>query len=424
MNPYLDRCFSPASLNGLQLSNRFIKAGTFEGMTPSGYPSTALQNFHERIADGGISMTTIGYCAVEADGRLNENMLYMHEGIRAPLTALIDRVHARGVKVSGQMGHGGGFSKNRELTRKRPLGPSFGLNMLGIAYGMIFCDAMTKADIKALIQTYHDAALYMKSVGFDALELHLGHGYGMCQFMSPKTNRRKDEYGGSLQNRMRLPLEVLAAVRKAVGDQFPIIAKISLTEGVRGGLDYDDAIAISVMLDKAGIDGIITSGGTSTMNPMIMFRGGNMYKPMLAAEKHPLMKLMIAIAGPRLFRDYPYEELYFLEQARRIREKVQCNMIYVGGASTNESFEKLMREGFDFIQLGRSLLSDPDLPKQARLDHNYKSRCVHCNECVATIELPKGIHCTRFNDFSQEKPAQVLSTPTSNEQKSKKQNLA
>lgn len=397
MTQYLEKCFAPAQLNGLHLANRFIKAGTYEGMTPLGHPSAALRHFHERIAAGGVGMTTIGYCATEADGRLNENMLYMHEGIRQPLTELISGVHALGTKVSGQMGHGGGFSKNRELKRKRPLGPSFGLNALGVAYGMVFCDAMSKADIKAMVQGYHDAAVFMKSVGFDAVEIHFGHGYGLCQFMSPKTNRRTDEYGGSLLNRMRLPLEVLAAVRKAVGDSFPIMGKISLTEGVRGGLDYENAVEISMLLDKGGIDGIITSGGTSTMNPMIMFRGGNMYKPMLAAEKHPLMKLMIWLAGPRLFKDYPYEELYFLEQAKRIREKVRCNLIYVGGASSNESFARLMREGFDFIQLGRSLLSDPDLPQVAAKTEGYKSRCLHCNECVATIEHPNGIHCTRFS---------------------------
>ncbi len=396
MTNYLDKCFAPAKLNGLELANRFIKAGTFEGMTHGGQPTQALKNFHTRIGSGGIGMTTIGYCAVEADGRLNENMLYMHEGIRRGLTDLISSIHATGTKVSGQMGHGGGFSKNKELQRKRPLGPNFGLNALGIANGMFFCDAMSYADIQAMVSNYYDAAVFMKSVGFDALEIHFGHGYGLCQFMSPKTNKRKDEYGGPLQNRMRLPLQVLDAVRKAVGDSFPIIGKISLTEGVRGGLNYDDAVEISQMLDNAGIDGIITSGGTSTMNPMIMFRGGNIFKPMLVAEKNLLMKLIILMAGPIMFKNYPYHELYFLEQAKRIREKVKCNMIYVGGASTNESFEQLMQEGFDFIQLGRSLLSDPDLPIKAKADANFKSRCLHCNECVATIEHPNGIHCTRF----------------------------
>ncbi|MEZ5507875.1 MAG: NADH:flavin oxidoreductase [Gammaproteobacteria bacterium] len=408
MNTLLDNCFAPARLNGLTLKNRFIKAGTFEGMTRGGQPSARLKDFHTRIAAGGVAMTTIGYCAVEADGRLNENMMYMHEGIRQPLTDLIDAVHALDCKVSGQMGHGGGFSKNRELQRKRPLGPSFGINMLGVAQGMVFCDAMTEADIRAMVQHYHDAAVFMKSVGFDALEIHFGHGYGLCQFISPKTNKRTDQYGGSLHNRMRVPLMVLDAVRKAVGDSYPVIGKISLTEGVRGGLDYGDAIVISELLDKGGIDGIITSGGTSTMNPMIMFRGGNIFRPLLKAEQNPLMKAMILLAGPVMFKNYPYEELYFLEQAKRIRERVQCNMIYIGGASTNASFATLMQQGFDFIQLGRTLLSDPDLPRLAAQQRNYQSRCMHCNECVATLEHADGIHCTHFGEqFAQ--PVKVTS---------------
>ena len=279
MNDHLIKCFSPAKLNSLTLKNRLIKAGTFEGMSPNGVPDIGLKKFHERIAQGGIAMTTVGYCAVENDGRLNENMLYMHEGVRSALKNMIDHLHTLGTKVSGQMGYGGGFSKNTQMDRKRPLGPSFGINMLGITKGMFFCDAMSKGDIKALVKSYQKAAVFMKSVGFDCLEIHFGHGYGLCQFISPKTNKRTDEYGGSIENRMRLPLEILEGVRRAVGDSFPIIGKISLTEGVDGGLDYDDAIDIASLLDKGGIDGIITSGGTSTMNPNIMFRGGNIYSP-------------------------------------------------------------------------------------------------------------------------------------------------
>lgn len=392
----LEKCFQPAMLNGLQLKNRFIKAGTFEGKTPGGFPAPNMFDFHRTLAEGGVAMTTLGYCATEGDGRLNENMMYMDEYVREPLGNLIETIHTAGAKVSGQLSHCGAFSKNKDLTRKRPRGPQFGINMLGVAKGMVFCDAMTKDNIRELVQTYHDAAKFMKSVGFDCIEIHYGHGYGMCQFMSPKTNKRTDEYGGSLQNRMRLPLQVLEAVRKAVGDDFPIIGKISLTEGVRGGLNYDDAVEISKLLDKGGIDGIITSGGTSTMNPMIMFRGGNILQPMLKAEQDWKMRFILRMAGPALFRNYDYHELYFLEQAKRVREAVQCNMIYVGGASTNDSFERLMKEGFDFIQLGRTLLSDPDLPNKAAQDVKYKSRCLHCNECVATIEHPNGIHCTRF----------------------------
>ena len=393
----LSRCFSPVKLNGLTLKNRIIKAGTFENMTPGGRPSQQLEDFHCRLAEGGVAMTNIGYCAVTGDGRLNENMMYMHEGIRDELTALIDKIHARDCKVSGQMGHCGGFSKNSELQRKRPLGPNFAINGLGVSRGMFFADGMSHADIDEMVEQYRDAARFMKSVGFDSLEIHFGHGYGLCQFISPKTNKRKDEYGGSLENRMRLPLRVLAAVREAVGDDYPITGKISMTEGVRGGISYDDSVEISKMLDSGGIDAIVCSGGTSTMNPMIMFRGGNMLKPMLATEKSAFMRLILRLAGKSLFRDYPYEDLYFLDQAKRIRDAVNCQVVYIGGANGNENFATLMQAGFDFVQIGRSLLSDPDLPNRSAAEVGYRSRCLHCNECVATIESAQGIHCTRFS---------------------------
>lgn len=392
----LAQCFTPYKLNQLELKNRFIKAGTFEGMTAGGKPTPALRNFHMAMAEGGIAMTTLGYCAVENDGRINENMLYMHEGIRDELTALIDDLHAAGTKVSGQMGHCGAFSKNRKLEKKRPLGPIPGINLLGFAYGMIFSGKMTIADIDHMVEAYRKAAVFMKSVGFDCLEIHFGHGYGLCQFMSPLTNKRRDEYGGSLENRMRLPLRVLAAVRDAVGDDFPIIGKISLTEGVMGGLHYDDAVEISKMLDAGGIDGIITSGGTSTMNPMIMFRGQSALRPMIDAETNMVMKLVLKTAGAMMFKHYPYEELYFLENAKRVQAAVNCDVIYIGGASTNESFAELMDDGFNLLQLGRTLLADPDLVKQAQAEKRFESRCLHCNECIATIEHKKGIHCTRF----------------------------
>ncbi|NRA41278.1 MAG: NADH:flavin oxidoreductase [Pseudomonadales bacterium] len=396
MNASLQDCFTPYQLNSLRLKNRFVKAGTYEGMTPNGRISQAYRDFHLSLAKGGLAMTTLGYCAVEQDGRINENMLYMHEGIRADLSSLIDELHAAGTKVSGQMGHCGAFTKNRQLQRRFPLGPSRGINLLGFAYGMFYNGKMQQSDIDALVQNYYDAAVFMQSVGFDCLEIHFGHGYGLCQFMSPLTNKRKDAYGGTLENRMRLPLQVLAAVRKAVGPDFPIIGKISLTEGVKGGLHYDDAVAIAKMLDAAGIDGIITSGGTSTMNPMIMFRGQSALPPMIKAEKHWLMKFILKTAGAMMFKHYPYHELYFAEQAKRVQQAVSCDVIYIGGASTNQSFADTLSNGFPLMQLGRSLLADRDLVKKAQADSNYKSRCLHCNECIATIEHAKGIHCTRF----------------------------
>lgn len=356
-------------------------------------PSEELARFHERLGQGGIGMTTVGYCAAESDGRINEKMLYMDERIRPELTRLIQTVQATGAKVSGQLSHCGNFTKSSEFSGYIPRGPSWGLNQLGLAYGLPIAGAMSLAQIKERVHVFARAATFMKSVGFDAIEIHCGHGYGISQFISPRTNKRTDQYGGSLQNRMRFALEVIEAVRKSVGDDFPLLAKISMTDGVRGGVSYDDAVEIAAMLDQCGIDAVICSAGTSSMNPMIMFRGDSILDGLLENEPKLIMRLGMRMMGSTFFRDYPYHDNYLLEHAKRIRERVKGGVCYIGGASSNDNIRTLMAEGFDFIQLGRGLLIDPDFVHHATAEVNYHNACTHCNQCATLIEAPGGIYC-------------------------------
>lgn len=390
--PNLDRALAPADLGPLRLRNRILKAATFEGMTPGGVPSDRLIEFHRAMAEGGVALTTVAYCAVEPDGRIADHMMYMHEGIRPGLERLTKAVHDAGGRVSGQMGHCGNLSKNRSLVRKRPLAPSRAINRLGLAYGIPFAKAMTLADIDRMVEDFREAARFMKSVGFDAVEVHFGHGYALSQFISPKTNHRSDEYGGSLRNRMRLPLRVLEAVRDAVGDGFPILGKISMMDGVRGGVTIDESVEIAALLDAGGLDAIIPSGGTSSHNPMLLFRGDSLLPGMLEVEKNPLLRLGLRLSGKAFFRDYPYEELYFLDDARRIRDRVGCQVAYIGGVSTVEALEKALSE-FDFVQLGRALVRDPALVNHVREDPSYRNGCNHCNRCATLIDHPDGIRC-------------------------------
>ena len=171
MSDNLQKAFSPATLGKLPLKNRRLKAATYEGKTPDGIPGDLLLDFHKDIVAGGTAMTTIGYCTTEADGRINDQMMWMHDGIRDKLTHMntVLKETAPDVKISGQMTHCGNFSKNRKLQRlKRPMGPSRQFNMLGAPSGLPFAGAMKIADIDYLVQTYHDAALLMKETGFDA----------------------------------------------------------------------------------------------------------------------------------------------------------------------------------------------------------------------------------------------------------------
>ena len=397
MSANLAKAFSPALLGKLPLKNRILKAATYEGKTPDGVPGDNLKNFHKEIVAGGVAMTTIGYCTTEADGRINDQMMWLHEGVRPQLTNMIEELKeiAPGVKVSGQMTHCGNFSKVRNMQRlKRPLGPSRAFNMLGAPSGVPFAGAMTLQDIDYLVQTYAMAAKFMQSVGFDAAEIHFGHGYGLSQFISPKTNKRTDEYGGSLENRMRLPLRVLEAIKNAVGDSFAVTGKMNMTDGVKDGIKLPEAIEIASMFDHGGIDALICSGGTSPFNPMVYFRGDSLAAGMIEQQSNPIAKLGLKLIGSKMFRDYPYYENYFLEDAKQVRDRVNCQMIYIGGCTEAASVEQVMKEGFDFIQLGRPLIKDPNYVNNLMQQRkNYKNGCIHCNRCASLIEAPGGIYC-------------------------------
>ncbi len=386
--------FEPARLGSLKLRNRLIKAATFEGMTPGGVPSQSLQDFHLDIAMGGIGMTTLSYCTTEADGRIMDTMMWLHDGIESELTKLIKAIQKTGTKVSGQVTHCGHFSQNKNLHRGQPpKGPSKMFVPIGLTAGRPIAPAMTLDDIDHLVRTYRDAASFMKRLGFDAIEIHFGHGYGLSQFISPKTNKRTDEYGGSHENRMRLPLKVLSAMRKEVGEDFPILGKISMTDAVKGGVDYALGLRVAKSLDQAGIDGLIPSAGTSSYNTMYMFRGDSIAHGMIAMQSNPLTKLALKIMGPAMWKKYPYEPTYFLEAAKQVKAEVTCPVIYIGGCSTRADLDRVFEAGFDFVQLGRALIKDPNFVNKAENDPDYDSGCTHCNFCVPLIQHPDGIRC-------------------------------
>jgi 2,4-dienoyl-CoA reductase-like NADH-dependent reductase (Old Yellow Enzyme family) len=406
MSESLSKAFSPAKLGKLELKNRIIKAATYEGKTPDGVPGDLLLDFHKAVVEGGTAMTTIGYCTTEADGRINDQMMWMRDDIRPKLVHMNTELKkaAPDVKISGQITHCGNFSKNRKMKRlKRPLGPSWQFNMVGAPAGMPIAGAMTISDIDHLVQTYHDAALLMKETGFDAMEIHFSHGYGLSQFISPQINRRTDEYGGSLANRMRLPMRVLEAVRKAVGDDFPILGKMGMSDGTKTGLHLEEAIEIGAMLDEGGIDALICSAGSSSHNPMLYFRGDSLAKGMIQQQTNIIAKLGLMVIGSKMFRNYPYHELYFLDDAKRVRDRVKnAQMVYIGGCTDLESIETVMREGFDFVQMGRPLIKDPAFVNNAKADPNYKNGCTHCNLCASLIEAPGGVYCPLNEEVAQQ----------------------
>lgn len=404
--PQTSKAFEPATLGKLKLKNRIMKAATFEGMTPNGVPGERLKNFQMEIAAGGVGLTTISYCTTEADGRIMNSMMWLREEIADELKGMIAALKITGVKVSGQVTHCGHFSQNTDLRRGQPpKGPSKMFVGIGLTVGRPIAPAMTQEDIDHLIGTYGKAAAFMKRVGFDAMEIHFGHGYGLSQFISPKTNKRNDGYGGNHENRMKVPLACLAAARESVGADFPILAKISMTDAVKGGITYEQGIEVAKSLDAAGIDGIVPSGGTSSYNSMYLFRGQSVGKGMVAMQTSPVIKALLKVMGPLMWKSYPYEPTFFLDASKRIKEAVSCPVIYVGGVSTRADLDRVMAAGFDFVQIGRPLLKDPDFVKNAQADLVYDSGCTHCNFCVPLIQHEDGVRCV-LND--ENPPAEAL----------------
>jgi 2,4-dienoyl-CoA reductase-like NADH-dependent reductase (Old Yellow Enzyme family) len=384
--------FAPGRLGTLELRNRVIKAATYEGMCPGGIPSEALVRHHRDLAAGGVGMTTVAYCAVSTNGRTFAEQMVMRADVVPRLTVLTDAVHAAGAAVSLQLGHCGYFSKNTELPGRRSLGPSFRFNEYGVMSGIPFARAMTEDDIAVVIEEFGTAAAGAVRAGFDAVELHLGHGYLLSQFISPATNRRTDRWGGSLDNRMRLPLAVVERVRAAVPGGFPILAKTNLRDGFKGGLELDESVGVAQRLEAAGVTGLVLSGGFTSKTPFYLFRGPRPLKEMIAVEKNWPQKLALRIFGSYIIKEYPFTEMYFLEDARAVRRAVRMPLVLLGGNLSLENLSIAMREGFDFVAMGRALITDPDLVHRMQRGEITRSRCNSCNKCVAEMDRG-GVRC-------------------------------
>ena len=383
----------PGRIGTLELRNRIIKTATFEGMTPGGVPSPALTKHHVEIAAGGAGMTTVAYCAVSPNGRTFADQLHMRAEILPALRTLTDAVHAEGAAVSVQLGHCGGFSKNRQMPRRGPLGPSDGWNLYGIASGRPRTYGMRRDELAQTAEDFATATVRAREAGFDAVELHLGHGYLLSQFLSPKLNRRRDEYGGSLENRMRFPLEVVQAVRDAVGPDYPLLAKLNLDDGVDGGLTVDESAEVARALEREGLDGIVLSGGLVSKSAFFLLRGGRPLRAMIEVEKNLLQKAAMAALGPMLVKPFPFEELFFLPLAQHVRAAVDLPLVLLGGVVSADGLREAMSEGFDFVAMGRALIADPDLPRRWAAGSNARSRCNHCNLCMTEMDRDHGVRC-------------------------------
>ncbi|MBX3314678.1 MAG: NADH:flavin oxidoreductase [Actinobacteria bacterium] len=378
--------FEPGRLGPLRLRNRIIKAATFEGVMRRGAVSDELIDFHVRVARGGAALTTVAYCAISKGGRVSPDTMVLRDELVPDLRRLTDGVHAEGALVAAQLGHAGLVAqghnrRNPSIAPSRRFSPA--------ATGVL--RAATEADIDDLVGQFAAAARVAADSGFDAVELHLGHNYLLSSFLSPNLNKRRDEYGGSIENRLRFPRRVIEAIREVLPDEMALWAKFNMADGVAKGLWLDESLPMAKVLEADGqLDALELTGGSSLLNGMYFFRGDVPMKEFVAAQPK-VIGWGVKLYGPKLFPKYPFEEAFFLDFARQFRAELSMPLIYLGGANERATLEQVLGEGFSFVAMARALLRDPDLPNKMAANDTDHGLCVHCNKCMATIY--SGTHC-------------------------------
>jgi len=370
----------------LRLKNVFIRAAAYEGMLDDGLPNQDLIDHHVAIARGDVALTTVSYGAVSASGRTFNTQMYINELSLPKLKVLAVEVHKAGGKVSMQLTHCGYFSKNKDIGQ--PLAPSRVFNAYGSISGIMFSKAMSLTDMEEVANDFANAAFRLKEIGFDAVEIHMGHGYLLSQFLSPRTNKRKDSYGGSIENRSRFPLEVLRAVVTKVGEKFPVLVKLNLADGFKGGFSLDDCKYVSQALEENGCSAIVLSGGFTSITPFYLMRGKVPLGGMIKNGSSFAEKITMALFGPFIVKRYKFEPNFFLSQAREIRKAVSMPLVYLGGVDSKQGIEEILDACFDFIAIARALIHDPDFLIKLADNQIEKTECNRCNKCV--VEMDRG----------------------------------
>lgn len=344
----MNKLFEQISIGSLRAKNRFFRAATYTGLaTEDGHLTPKLVSIYEELATGGVGSIITGYAHVVRDEQPNPCMLGIYDdSFISEYRELVRQVHVHDTKLILQIVYGGSASKLNPPS-EHILGPSA---VMHSQTGIIPIEA-SERDIAMLVRAFADASARALAAGFDGVEIHAAHGYLLSQFLNPLFNRRTDKYGGSIENRTRIIVEILHAVRDKVGATYPILVKINSSDGVQGGLTEDDSLAVASMLAEHGASALEVSGA---------------WRKCRAKD----------------FKGVPF----FASYAKRLAREVAVPVILTGGNRSLDIMDKLACEsGIAGFGLCRPLICEPDLIKRWKLDEKVLPRCVSCGRCGSTL---------------------------------------
>ena len=350
--------FNPTKIGNLSLPNRFVRSATAEKLADTnGYPLPALQQLYRDLARGGVGLIITGHMYIHPSGKAHPEMTGIYSDNLIPsLSELAQAAHQERCKIVVQINHGG--LQCDQATVPDPIAPS-------AQEDPIFersARAMTDEEILTTIDAYAQAARRVKEAGFDGVQIHAAHGYLISEYLSPFINRRADKWGGNHENRIGFLREVCSAVREQVGEDFPMMIKLGMEDGVEGGLTPQAGAKVVAELESMKLDAIEISGGFKSQNTKKGIRNEQ-------------------------------DEAYFLSNVKLARESTELPIMAVGGYRSKSVMERVLESGeADFISLCRPLISEPDLPNLFKEGVKEKSRCISSNNCWPT-ESGIGIAC-------------------------------
>jgi 2,4-dienoyl-CoA reductase-like NADH-dependent reductase (Old Yellow Enzyme family) len=359
----MSELFEETELSGLRLRNRFVRSATWLGLADAeGAVTDEMIERLRQLTAGQPGLIIAGHAFVSAEGQAGVRQLGIHHDRLVPgLRKLVQAVHQGGGVIVSQLAHAGIFADTNlsgmdAWALSKPVG-----------YERAEARIMSLDEIAKVVLAFGKAAQRAYQAGFDGLQIHAAHGYLLSQSLSGHFNQRTDEYGGTIDNRARMLLEVLKEIRSQVGEDYPILVKLNCEDFIKDGLSLEDSLRVGELLEKNGIDAVEVSGGTRESKQLIPSRMG-------------IKK--------------PEREAYFAEQAGAFKTRLNVPVILVGGIRSFDVAERIVAKGkADYLAMCRPLICEPGLIKRWASGDRAKAKCLSDNLCYKPARAGEGVLC-------------------------------
>lgn len=363
--------FKPIEIHGMRLKNRFVRSATHDGCsTIQGEFTDKTFELYARLAQGGAGLIITAFAYVQKSGQTFLRQTPIDSDACIPgLKRLADTVHEYDAKIALQLVHCGRVSRVPRARGETPPAPSF------VDDDPYFGDShreMTVAEIEETIDAFGQASRRAREAGFDAVQLHAAHSYLFSQFLSPRSNRRTDRWGGNLENRMRFHIQVAGTIRKMAGQDYPLLIKLGVQDTIEGGLTLEEGVTVAQKLSNSGIDAIEISEGLEKT------RGNHQRKGIKLREG----------------------EAYYADWAKEVKKRVTVPVILVGGMRSFDIMETIVQDNYaDCISMCRPYIREPHIVNRWQTGDREPAKCISCNLCADRVRQDEPIECVQETKF-------------------------